>query len=196
MEKKILFILTIALLLIAFAFFWFDDMITDRFTVFLYPVFPILLFICFASLMIWSIIRIVKCRTKTDIVSLSVLISSVVLILVFPFRSAKVRLELNMLEKPRLEVVEMIKDDQISPENGRDVSLPDGYKTVSSDGTATVFKNDGDGQIVCFWVYRGIIDGGIGVIYSSEGEEMIKENVKWIASVDELKDRWYYVRFD
>ena len=60
-------------------------------------------------LLVMSIIKIIKQKEYVNVWSLAVLALLVVLKLKFPFRDARVKLELNRFEADRLEIVEMIR---------------------------------------------------------------------------------------
>ena len=61
-----------------------------------------------------------------------------------------------------------------------------------------MYINDKEGQVICFWIFRGMLSGSHQMIYSSNGEKLIKENETGhpIISVKNLKDNWYYVKTD
>ena len=110
---------------------------------------------------------------------------------------AKVNFELTLLEKDRLEIVEMIKDGEIKTDHLGNAKLPKGYGYLSSDGEIFVYQNDNE-QVISFWVYRGMLSGSIELIYSSVDESLIYANESGhpIANVEKLKDHWYLVDTD
>lgn len=110
---------------------------------------------------------------------------------------AKVNFELTLLEKDRLEIVEMIKDGEITTDHLGNAKLPKGYGYLSSDGEIFVYQNDNE-QVISFWVYRGMLSGSIELIYSSVDESLIYANESGhpITNVKKLKDHWYLVDTD
>ena len=110
---------------------------------------------------------------------------------------AKVNFELTLLEKDRLEIVEMIKDGEIKKDHLGNAKLPKGYGYLSSDGEIFVYQNDNE-QVISFWVYRGMLSGSIELIYSSVDESLIYANESGhpITNVKKLKDHWYLVDTD
>lgn len=183
------------LFVIAFLVAWYNDHLFARLFVLLLPVYFALL-VAFVVLLVKDIHKIAKDRDLSCFLSIGVLILLAVLIVWFPFRDAKVRFELDLLEKDRLEVVEMIRNDQLSAKDGiGNIDLPMGYRRLSSDGQVFLYENDENGQVVCFWVFRGLLSGSFELIYSSGGEELIRANEKKINAVriEKLKENWYYV---
>lgn len=129
--------------------------------------------------------------------SLLICILTVVLICVFPFRMAKVKAEVILLEKDRMQVVELISEGQLTADAYGNVRLPWKYQRTSSDGTVHVYRNDGE-QVICFWVFRGMLSGSVQLIYSSQDASLIRDNKRMdtIATIRELKNHWYLVETD
>ncbi|MBR5093833.1 MAG: hypothetical protein IK095_01935 [Oscillospiraceae bacterium] len=93
----------------------------------------------------------------------------------------------------------MIRNDQLSAKDGiGNIDLPMGYRRLSSDGQVFLYENDENGQVVCFWVFRGMLSGSFELIYSSGGEELIRANEKkiYVVRIEKLKENWYYVETD
>ena len=120
------------------------------------------------------------------------------LVLFFPFREVKVRLELNLYEEERLEIIKMIEDNKLKVDDLGNVKLPNKYKKVSTSGEVAVYQNDEDGKLIGFWVFRGMLSGSVQLVYSTGGEEIIRSSdiEHPIVSIDKLKDNWYYVVTD
>ncbi|MBQ3263020.1 MAG: hypothetical protein IJH52_07580 [Oscillospiraceae bacterium] len=86
----------------------------------------------------------------------------------------------------------MIQSHQLQPDGLGNVDLPAGYRRLSSDGEVFVYQNDKNGQVICFWVFRGMMSGSFELIYSSGGEELIRAN-ETVVNIEQLKENWYYV---
>ena len=194
MKKYRLLILSALLLLVSFAAAWYGDHLFNHLFVLAIPI-DLALLICFIVLLAMSVIRIIKRKEYVNVWSLAALALLVVLKLKFPFRDARVKLELNRFEADRLEIVEMIRSHQLQPDGLGNVDLPAGYRRLSSDGEVFVYQNDKNGQVICFWVFRGMNSGSLELIYSSGGEELIraKEFTINIDNIEQLKEHWYYV---
>lgn len=194
MKKYVLLILSVLLLLVSFAAAWYGDHLFNHFFILVIPIYLVLL-CCFIVLLVLCIIRIIKRKEYLNVWSLAVLALLVVLIFRFPFRDARVQYELNRFETDRLEIVEMLRTHQLQPDGLGNVDLPAGYRRLSSDGEVFVYQNDKNGQVICFWVFRGMNSGSFELIYSSGGEELIraKEFTINIDNIEQLKEHWYYV---
>jgi len=179
-----------------FICFWYSDVLFDRYFVFGFIPLALSILVLLAIL-ICSIIFIVRHRfVATNYVSLAISLVTLVVILFFPFRSAKVNLELELYEKDRLEIVEMVKNNDIVESLG-DVKLPKGYGKLSSDGNIYIYQKDSE-QVISFWVFRGFLSGSVELIYSSKDEALIYKNETGhpITSVIKLKEHWFLVETD
>lgn len=197
MKKYRLLILSVLLLLVSFAAAWYEDHLFNHLFVYAIPIY-LLLLACFIVLLVMSIWGIIKRKEYIHFFSIAVLALLVVLLVTFPFRDARVKWELNRFEADRLEIIEMIQSHQLQPDSLGNVVLPAGYKRLSSDGEVFVYQNDKNGQVICFWVFRGMNSGSLELVYSSGGEELIraKEFTINIESIEQLKEHWYYVETD
>ncbi len=101
-------------------------------------------------------------------------------------------------EQDRLEIIRMVKDNELVPDKLGNCIMPEQYKKLSQDGWIYIYQNDSEGQVISFWVLRGMQSGSKELIYSTGGEELIKANETGhpIISIEKLKDNWYYVVTD
>ena len=199
MKKYNLLILSILLLIGSFLYGWFfDQLFGDLFILFIVP--SVLLLVgCCIALLVKCIKRIIQQRAYIHFLSIAVLAFMVVLLVFFPFRKAKVKTELALFETRRLTIVEMIKAGELKPRDANgNVDLPFRYRIWSTSGQVYVFQNDKEGQVIAFWIFRGMLSGSIELVYSTGGEELIRANEDGhpITSVEKLKDDWYYVVTD
>ena len=76
----------------------------------------------------------------------------------------------------------------------KNIKLPI-YKYLSVDGEVYVYQNDEDGTQIGFWIHRGVLTGSEELMYSSNGEKLIKENETDhpIKRIKKLNKYWYYV---
>ena len=197
MKKVSTIILAVSALVINFLCFWYSDFLFDRY--FVFGLIPICLaIILLITSAIISIIFVVRNKNQLNsYISLAISIIIVVLIFCVPFRTAKVNLELSLLEKDRLDIVEMVKDGKILADGLGNAELPKGYGHLSSDGNIFVYQNNQE-QVVSFWVFRGMLSGSVQLIYSSVDESLIYANETGhpITNVKKLKDNWYLVDTD
>lgn len=111
-------------------------------------------------------------------------------------QKAKENLECNELEL--LEVIELVKSNKLEHDSNLLYKVPDKYKKLTKDGVVVVYQNNKDGIQVGFYSFRGMQTGSCQLMYSSGGEDMIKENETGhkIKEIDHFKDNWYYVETD
>ena len=102
------------------------------------------------------------------------------------------------LIKDRKIIIEKIKNNYLNADENGNVILPKEYKNLSTGGSVFVYQNDEKGQVVGFWVFRGMLSGSIEIIYSTGGEELIRKNETEhpIIYIEKLKENWYYVETD
>ena len=197
MKKYILLIISVIVMILSFLNSWFSDYLLD--SLFIFALIPgLILFVGWIICLVLSIIKLIKDKNVFNIISFIAVILTALLVLFFPFRETKVKLELNLYEEKRLEIIRMIEDNKLKVDDLGNVKLPNKYKKVSTSGEVAVYQNDKDGKVIGFWVFRGMLSGSIQLVYSNGGEEMIRssEIEHPIVSIDKLKDNWYYVVTD
>lgn len=196
MKKYFLVIYSVLNFAINFVCFWFSDLLFDRFFVFgLIPVLFSLILLVVLSILIIRAIQ--KNKDMKSYIATVVCIVTITTIVFFPFRMAKVKTELLLLEEERFEIFEMLKENKIEISNTGLAELPEGYGHMSSDGTMMVYQNDEE-QVVGFWVFRGLLSGSVVLIYTSAEEELIYKNetAHKITKIEKLKDHWYLINTD
>lgn len=194
MEKYILLIISVIVMILSFLNSWFSDQLLD--SLFIFALIPsLILFVGWIICLIFSITKLIKDKSVFNVISLIVVILTALLVLFFPFRETKVRLELNLYEEKRLEIIKMLEDNKLKVDDLGNVKLQNKYRKVSTSGEVAVYQNDENGKVIGFWVFRGMQSGSVQLIYSTGGEKLIRDNETGhpIASVDKLKDNWYYV---
>jgi len=197
MKKYKILIISILTLIISFIRSWYSDFLFDKLFIFI-SIPNLFLFLLFNYCFITSLIKIVKERELINVVSIIVLLCSVLLFFFFPFRKVKTTYELNSYEKARLEIIDKITNNELKPDDLGNVKLPKEYKKYSMSGEVTVYQNDKEGQVICFWIFRGMQSGSVQLMYSTGGEKLIKDNENGhpIINIEKLKDNWYYVETD
>lgn len=158
MKKYILLIISIIVMILSFLNSWYLDQLLDSFFIFSL-IFNLVLFISWIICLIHSIIKLVKDKNIFNVISLIIVILTALLVLFFPFRESKVKLELSIYEEKRLEVIKLIKDNKLKIDDLGNVILPNKYKKVSTSGEVVVYHNDNKNQVVTFWIFRGIQSG-------------------------------------
>lgn len=197
MKKYMLLIISIIILILSFLNSWFYDVLFD--SLFVLGLIPsVILIISWILCFVFSILKLIKNKELLNILSLVIVVFTAFLILFFPFRKNKVKLELEFFEEGRLEIIQMVEDDKLEIDALGNAKLPDKYKQFSNSGEIVVYQNDLDDKLIAFWVFRGMQSGSVQLIYSTGGEKLIRDNETGhsIVSVDKLKDNWYYVVTD
>ena len=197
MKKYSNFILSMLILIFSFIKCWYSDYLLNLLFVF-YIILDLILLIGYFMCLITNVRNLKQKISVVNILTTIILVIIAILVLFFPFRDVKIKYELNLYEEDRLEVINMIKNNELKSDEIGNVTLPNKYKKISTSGQVFVYQNNEEGQVVGFWVFRGILSGSIKVIYSNGGEDLIKSNEEGhsITKIEKLKDNWYYVEMD
>lgn len=193
----VLLIISIVLFIINFLLGWYSDNIYD--SIFFIPViFDGLIIILNLILIKFALTYRKSNKSKLILIAIIIAIVSVIFRFIFPFRNVKTILELYIYEDERLEIIEKVKNNEIEIDEYGNADLPKNLRKLSSDGEITVYQNDENGQVICFWIFRGMLSGSHQLMYSSNGEKLIRENETGhpITNIKKLKDNWYYVDTD
>lgn len=184
-------------MILSFLNSWFSYQLLD--SLFIFALIPnLILFVAWVACLVISIIKLIKDKSVLNIFPMIVTILTALLVLLFPFREAKVNLELKLYEVEHLEIIQMVENNKLEIDDMCNAKLPNKYKKLSTSGEIAVYQNDEEGIVVAFWVFRGMQSGSVQVIYSTGGEKIIRDNETGhsIVSIDKLKDNWYYVVTD
>lgn len=194
MKKYSNFILSILILIFSFIKCWYSDYLSNFLFIF-EIIIDLILVICYLICLINNIRNLKKKINFSNILTTIILIITVILVLVFPFRDVKIKYELDLYEEDRLKVIDMIHKNELTIDDIGNVTLPTKYKKLSTSGQIYVYQNNEEGQVIGFWAFRGMLSGSIQVIYSTGGDELIRSSLKVhpITRIEKLKDKWYYV---
>ena len=169
MKKYILLIISVTVMILSFLNSWFSDQLLD--SLFIFALIPnLVLFIGWVVYLVVSIVRLKNDKKLLNIIPIIVIILTALLVLFSPLREAKVRLELNLYEDERLEIIKMIEDNKLEVDDLGNVELSDKYKKVSTSGEVTVYQNDENGKVISFWIFRGMLSGFVQLVYSTSGK--------------------------
>ncbi len=195
-ENKYL-IIAILVFILCFLNNWYWDIILQSlFTLSIVPI--IIIFLIYNIFLILTIIDIVRTKKKSSLVALIIYIIIPIFSIFFPFRECRVNLEIWLYKKQREDIIINVKNkDYVADENGN-IKLPKNLKKVSTSGEVTVYENDNDGVLICFWIMRGVLSGSVQLMYSSGDDALIYKNETGhkITYVEKLKDNWYWVETD
>ena len=189
-------ILTIIEVILLLFVCWYDQQLL--YTLFIFTLIPkfgvlIMYIFCLGSI----VVDLKKSFSIPNLISLILLIIAIVIIFL-PSNQLKAALTFNGYEAARLEVIEMVKNGDIIPDEYKNAKLPKKYKYLSSDGEIHIYQNNESGQQISFWVIRGFLSGSEELMYSSGGGELIYKNKTGhpIKSINKIKGNWYYVVTD
>ena len=108
----------------------------------------------------------------------------------------KVKLEYPLFLNRHMEIVAVVQQKALADDGGN-VILPAGYRELSSDGELYVYRNDKNGIVVGFWVFRGLLmNPYTSVIYTSDDAPPTAQNLDCsrIYNATRLGANWYYVK--
>ncbi len=197
MKKYFSLCYCLAIFAISFVCFWYWDVLINRW--FRFGLIPggFILYLLISGLVASVTCIVIHCKAIQNYIALGIAVITIIMPFVFPFRDAKLHLEFPIYEKDRLAVIEMVKDEELTVDSIGNAKLPKGYRRLSSDGEIFIFQNDEE-QVVCFWVFRGMLSGSVQLIYSSQDEALIYANETGhpITSINKLKEHWYIVNTD
>ena len=198
MKKFGLLIISTIILILSFITMWYSDNLFGIYGLVWLLAYPVLAVIVFTIYIVLIIKLIHKMKEKvniTNIVTAMLLIIIPTLVCIFPFRELKVKSDFNKYERARLEVIQMVKENRLVPDEFGNVSIPEKYKMLTNDTEREiyVFQNDENGQVIGFWIARGMMSPSFVLVYSSGDEELIRHNNIDTLSIKKLDDNWYYI---
>ncbi len=120
-------------------------------------------------------------------------ILNILVILFFPFRKIKTKLEFDLYMNDRLEIINLVKQQKSIYNDNNIFVLPNEYKKVSTSGKIIIYKNSSEDTMIGFWIFRGMMSGSVQIIYSSGGEDLIMNSNLDIQHIAQLAENWFYV---
>ena len=196
MKKYLMLFISIIILILSVVKSWYSNQLIDLLFVF-YFIPNLILFLLFNFCLVNSIKKI-KEKFYINYINLIILLISVLLFIFFPFREFKVKYELDKFEDERLKIIEKITNYELKIDEIGNVKLPKEYKRYSTSGEVFAYQNNEEGQVIGFWILRGIQSGSVELIYSTGGEDLIRKNETGhpITKIEKLKENWFYVETD
>lgn len=197
MKKYSLLILTLIILILSFLNCWYSVELLDLLFIFTF-ILNLVLFIIYITCFKLVVKELVQNKNIVNIISVCILIMNAIVITIFPFREAKTYLELNLYKEEYEKVVKLVKDKDLVTYEYDNAKLPKELKKISISGEISIYKNDEEGQVIGFGIFREMLSASTQLIYSSCDEKLIEESEfrYSITSIKELEDNWYYVEFD
>ena len=192
MKKNILMVLVLLEFIITFLLKWFQDQIIDY--LFLVSIFADV-FILFSFIILFIILnkKMSKNKSMFECFIILIYILNILVILFFPFRKIKTKLEFDLYMNDRLEIINLVKQQKSIYNDNNIFVLPNEYKKVSTSGKIIIYKNSSEDTMIGFWIFRGMMSGSVQIIYSSGGEDLIMNSNLDIQHIAKLAENWFYV---
>ncbi len=192
MKKNILMVLVLLEFIITFLLKWFQDKIIDY--LFLVSIFADV-FILFSFIVLFMILNknMSKNKSMFECFIILIYILNILVILFFPFRKIKTKLEFDLYMNDRLEIINLVKQQKSIYNDNNIFVLPNEYKKVSTSGKIIIYKNSSEDTMIGFWIFRGMMSGSVQIIYSSGGEDLIMNSNFDIQHIAKLAENWFYV---
>ena len=192
MKKNILMVLVLLEFIITFLLKWFQDQIIDY--LFLVSIFADV-FILFSFIVLFIILNknMSKNKSMFECFIILIYILNILVILFFPFRKIKTKLEFDLYMNDRLEIINLVKQQKSIYNDSNIFVLPNEYKKVSTSGKIIIYKNSSEDTMIGFWIFRGMMSGSVQIIYSSGGEDLIMNSNLDIQHIAQLAENWFYV---
>jgi len=126
------------------------------------------------------------------------MLASIVLILLF-FSPTDIKKEFSYQAKveKRNEVVNLIRKGEVERDSNNYVWLTEEYNDLSESSYLYVPVLEEDKALVGFLFKAGIPDEDLWLVYSSCGEDLIKDNIdtSLYSSITMKEENWYFVQF-
>ena len=129
--------------------------------------------------------------------ALGILVITLSMVAFFPFVQVKAYIEYFLYKNERNVVVEKLKTGELQPSANWDLNLDEEeYDQAVQNGH--VYKLGSSGQVVAFRIGKNLFGGMADLVYSSGGEEMIRENEgpQRVLSISKVFDDWYCVEIE
>ena len=74
--------------------------------------------------------------------------------------------------------------------------MPKKYEKTSRNKIAKVYLNSAEDTLIGFYLACAFYENYSQIIYSSGGEELIKNNINNIYEIEQKNENWFFVYFD
>ena len=176
--------------ILSFVFNWFYSQYFYVFVMFYF-----FIFLPFVIFWIFLLGLAIKIKNKASII---ILVLNLIILLFFPFNRVKLYLEFNWLKADRTEIIKKIQNKNLKTyDSVGNVELPSKYKYISASGEVKKYKDDSEGTIIGFWIYRGLMISNRSeiLLYSTMDEKYIRDSdlISNIVKIEILEKNWYYI---
>jgi len=162
---------------------------------FLYGFFQIILILCFAITLVWSIVFWIKRKTNRPYLPFLINLIFLTLTIILPLNWIRNRAEFFVYKN------DYEKASKLAYNENRDSTqtlymLPNELQYLSVGGGQAWVLNNSQGRAVFFFTFRGVPDGIKGFVKISGGSncDAFTKNIgNEIGEIKDLGDNWYYV---
>lgn len=171
---------------------FFDELFTYMWALFFVPL--LIIPISYFYMLIKSI-KLIKKEFNNFLswIPLFILIFIVIVCLFFNPADLRNKYEFKKYLNERNYIINQVKKDKSKFSENSRIKLDEKYEKLSHDGEIQIFLNNEKGSLIGFTISIGIPDGGIYLVYSSNGKKLIKDNIKLIDEIEEINKNWYYI---
>lgn len=170
----------ITIILLCFLSNWYKDNIS--------LIFYIIIRLILINLCIYYFYKLYKLKKKSIITLLFII---TLLLFFYDFRLTKTKIELNIFKKQRNIIIQKVKNNEFNYYYKNNIKLSK-YKYTSNDGEIYVYKNDNEGQVISFWIYRGLMSDSIQLVYTTD-KDLLEKNIKNINKSVKFNKNWFYI---
>lgn len=194
-KENFILYLRVALCILIFLYKWFVDCID--------AIFPLIGFFTLSFILIFLFFMLyllpILLRKKMKKIDIIILILIIILVFFVDFRIAKIKFDSYFFENERKTMVEEIKQNKDIYKVDTMVEL-NKYHYIFPGRDVYIYENNKKDGVFGFYIFHGVPDGSIQLIYSSSGKARIEKIMKeWnfpIISIRKIDDNWYYVILD
>lgn len=171
---------------------FFDELFTYMWVLFFVPV--LIIPISYFYMLIKSI-KLIKKEFNNFLNWIPLFILIFIVIVWFFFNPADLRnkYEFKKYLNERNYIINQVKKSKSKFSENSRIKLDEKYEKLSCDGEIQIFLNNEKGSLIGFTISIGLPDGGIYLVYSSNGKKLIKDNIKLIDEMEEINKNWYYI---
>lgn len=171
---------------------FFDELFVYMWVLFFVPL--VIIPITYIYMFVKSIILIKQeVNNYLNWISLFILILIVIMWIFFNPSNLRNKYEFRKYSDDRSYIINQAKKDKSKFKEKSKIKLEEKYEKLSRDGEITIFLNNEKESLIGFTISAGIPDGGIYLVYSSNGKKLIKDNIKLIDEIEEIDKNWYYI---
>ncbi|MDC7290454.1 ABC transporter permease [Blautia schinkii] len=200
---KSILMIPVSLLVVGIMLFdiWYGEELFSDLWILYVPVllFLFVLFIVTFAYAIWRLSD--NHRSILNWISFAIFLIFLLFYILAPVNDIKNKLNFELYKDKRCEVVEMVKERLLEPEqNSRGVILPEGYESTSTGGDIVIYSN-ADEITIGFWILKGFLNSGYSMFIYSSSDDMNSIRKLWpdileTDIIERIENHWFYLNAD